>query len=50
MDLKLLKNDFPQSGIEQLIKDIRTYGNITAAKWRSKREYELEPEFTLESS
>ncbi len=50
MAVNVLKNDFPQSGIEQLIDDIRTYGNITAAKWRSKREYEVESEFTLESS
>ena len=50
MAVNVLKNDFPQSGIEQLIEDIRTYGNITAAKWRSKREYEVKSEFTLESS
>lgn len=50
MAVNVLKNDFPQNGIEQLIEDIRTYGNITAAKWRSKREYEVESEFTLESS
>ena len=39
-----------QSGIKQLIEDIRTYGNISAAKWKSKREYEAESEFPLESS
>jgi hypothetical protein len=50
MVVNILKNDFPQSGIEQLIEDIRTYGNITAAKWKSKREYEAESEFPLESS
>ena len=50
MAVNVLKNDFPQNGIEQLIDDIRTYGNITAAKWRSKRKYEVESEFTLESS
>lgn len=50
MAVNVLKNDFPQNGIEQLIEDIRTYGNITAAKWRSKREYEVESDFTLESS
>lgn len=50
MAVNVLKNDFPQSGIEQLIDDIRTYGNITAAKRRSKREYEVESEFTSESS
>ena len=50
MAVNVLKNDFPQNGIEQLIDDIRTYGNITAAKWRLKREYEVESEFTLESS
>jgi hypothetical protein len=42
MAVNVLKNDFPQSGIEQLIEDIRTYGNISAAKWKSKREYEAE--------
>ena len=42
MVVHVLKNDFPQTGIEQLIEDIRTYGNITAAKWKSKREYEEE--------
>ena len=50
MVVNVLKNDYPQSGIEQLIEDIRTYGNITAAKWKSKREYEAESEFPLESS
>ena len=50
MAVNVLKNDFPQNGIEQLIEDIRTYGNITVAKLRSKREYEVESEFTLESS
>ena len=50
MAVNVLKNDFPQNEIEQLIEDIRTYGNITAAKWRLKREYEVESEFTLESS
>jgi len=50
MVVNVLKNDYPQSGIKQLIEDIRTYGNITAAKWRLKREYEVESEFTLESS
>jgi restriction endonuclease S subunit len=49
MAVNILKNDYPQSGIEQLIEDIRTYGNITAAKWKSKREYEAESEFPLES-
>ena len=50
MVVNVLKNDFPQSGIKQLLEDIRTYGNITAAKWKSKREYEAESEFPLESS
>ena len=50
MAVNVLKNDFPQNGIEQLIEDIRTYGNIPAAKWRSKREYEVESEFTSERS
>ena len=50
MVVNVIKNDFPQSGIKQLIDDIRTYGNITAAKWKSKREYEAESEFPLEIS
>lgn len=40
----VLKNDFPQSEIKQLIEDIRTYGNIAAAKLKLKREYEAETE------
>lgn len=48
MVVNVLKNDFPESGIKQLIEDIRTYGNIAAAKWKSKREYEAESEFPLE--
>jgi hypothetical protein len=47
MVVNVLKNDYPQSGIEQLIEDIRTYGNITTAKWKSKREYEAESAFPL---
>jgi hypothetical protein len=47
MVVNVLKNDYPQSGIEQLIEDIRTYGNITTAKWKSKREYEVESAFPL---
>lgn len=47
MAVNVLKNDFPQSGTKQLIEDIRTYGNIAAAKWKSKREYEAESEFPL---
>ena len=50
MVVHVLKNDFPQSGIKQLLEDIRTYGNITAAKWKSKREYEAESELFLDSS
>jgi len=50
MVVNVLKNDYPRSGIEQLIEDIHTYGNIAAAKWKSKREYESESEFPLESS
>jgi len=50
MAVNVLKNDFPQNRIEQLIDDIRTYGNITAAKWKSKREYEVESEFPFERS
>lgn len=40
----VLKNDFPQSEIKQLIEDIHTYGNIAAAKLKLKREYEAETE------
>ncbi|MDW0118988.1 MAG: hypothetical protein QOK64_00515, partial [Nitrososphaeraceae archaeon] len=47
MAVNVLKNDFPQSEIKQLIEDIRTYGNISAAKWKSEREYEEESEFPL---
>ena len=50
MAVNVLKNDYPQSGIKQLIEDIRTYGNISAAKWKSKREYEVESEFPFERS
>ncbi len=52
MVVHVLKNDFPQSKIKQLTEDIRTYGNIAAAKSKSKREYEAESEseFRLESS
>ncbi|MFN2435339.1 MAG: hypothetical protein ABR515_08195 [Nitrososphaeraceae archaeon] len=38
----ILKNDFPQGQIKQLIDDILTYGNIAAAIWKLKREYEAE--------
>ena len=47
MVVNVLKNDYPQSGIEQLIEDISTYGNIASAKWKSKREYEAESAFPL---
>jgi len=50
MVVHVLKNDFPQSKIKQLTEDIRTYGNIAAAKWKSKREYEAQTEFLLKSS
>ena len=50
MVVNVLNNDFPENGIEQLIEDIRTYGNIAAAKWKSKREYEGESEFPLGNS
>ena len=50
MVVHVLKNDFPQSKIKQLTEDIRTYGNIAAAKWKLKRAYEAETEFLLESS
>ena len=50
MVVHVLKNDFPQSKIKQLTEDIRTYGNIAAAKLKLKREYEAETEFLLESS
>jgi hypothetical protein len=47
MVVNVLKNDYPQTGIEQLIEDIRTYGNITTAKWKLKREYETESALPL---
>ena len=47
MVVNVLKNDFPQRGIKQLIEHIRTYGNIPAATWKLKREYEAESEFPL---
>jgi hypothetical protein len=50
MVVNVLKNDFPQSKIEQITEDIRTYGNIIAAKLRLKREYEAESEFPFDSS
>jgi hypothetical protein len=49
MVVHVLKNDFPRSEIKQLIEDIRTYGNITAAKWKSVREYEEKSDFFLDS-
>ena len=45
MVVHVLKNDFPQSEIKPLTEDIRTYGDIAAAKWKLKREYEAETEF-----
>ena len=45
MAVNILKNDYPQRGIEQIIEDIRTYGNISAAKSKLKRENEEESEF-----
>ncbi|MGI8719746.1 MAG: hypothetical protein ACR2KF_04425 [Nitrososphaeraceae archaeon] len=33
----VLKNDFPQRDIQQLIEDIRTYGSIAAATWKLQR-------------
>lgn len=48
MVVNVLKNDFPESGIKQLVEDIRTYGNIAAARWKSKREYEVVSELQLE--
>jgi hypothetical protein len=36
----IINNDFPQGQIKQLIEDIRTYGSISAAKEKLKREYE----------
>jgi hypothetical protein len=47
MVVDVLKNDYPQSGIKQLKEDIRTYGNIAAAKWKLKREYEADFELPL---
>ena len=34
-----------QSEIKPLTEDISTYGDIAAAKWKLKREYEAETEF-----
>ena len=50
MIVNVLKNDFPQGKIEQITEDIRTYGNIIAAKLRLKREYEAESGFPFDSS
>jgi hypothetical protein len=47
MAVDILKNDYPQSGIKQLKEDIRKYGNIAAAVWKLKRDYEAESEFPL---
>ena len=49
MAVHVLKNDFPQTGIEQLIEDIRTYGNITAALGKLKREYQAKTGSPFES-
>lgn len=38
----VLRNDFPQTEIKQIIEDIRTYGSIAAARLRLKRVYEGE--------
>jgi transposase len=48
MAVNVLKNDFPQSEIKPLLDDIRTYGNIAAAKSKLKREYEEENEALFE--
>ncbi|MDP9211464.1 MAG: hypothetical protein M3N27_05675 [Thermoproteota archaeon] len=50
MVVNVLKNDFPQSKIEQITEDIRTYGNIIAAKVRLKREYEAGSGFPFDRS
>jgi hypothetical protein len=44
MVVDILKNDYPQRGIKHLKEDIRKYGNIDAAVWKLKREYEEEAE------
>jgi transcriptional regulator with XRE-family HTH domain len=40
----IIKKDFPQNSITQLVEDIRTYGSISAATWRLERRYEVETE------
>jgi hypothetical protein len=44
--VNVIKNDFPQRAIKQLEEDIDTYGNVAAALFKLKREYE---EFSSES-
>lgn len=36
----ILKNDFPQNGIDELKKNLSDYGSIAAALFRMKRDYE----------
>ena len=45
MAAHVLKNDFPQNEIKQLIEDIRTYGNVATAISILRREYEGNTEF-----
>jgi transcriptional regulator with XRE-family HTH domain len=40
----IIKKDFPQNSITQLVEGIRTYGSISAATWRLERQYEAETE------
>ena len=40
----IIKKDFPQNSITQLVEDIRTYGSISATTWRLERQYEAETE------
>lgn len=47
MVVHVLKNDFPKSEIKPLTEDIRTYGNIAAAKWKLKREHDADTESLL---
>jgi transcriptional regulator with XRE-family HTH domain len=40
----IIKKDFPQNSLTQLVEGIRTYGSISVATWRLERQYEAETE------
>jgi hypothetical protein len=40
----VLENDFTKSDIDQIIEDMRTYGNVAAARRKLQRQYETEAE------